>query len=149
MALISNNISYSQQQSKQIQNNNKRKKIALGVSMAAITFPLIPLVDGDGFKETYKNRNIAKYTTGLCALGGILGTGILLTDDKMKNSKDPYDSRILRDAVLGAILGPISIGVENWALTNGKKLAKKWYFIAAAAGALMGTLEAMINKNKT
>ena len=149
MPSTSNNIPFGQQQPQQVQNSSKGKKIALGVSAGAILFPLIPLIDGDSFKETYKNRNVAKYTTGLCAMGGVLGAGILLTDDKIKNSKDPYGNRILRDASLGAVLGAISVGVENWAQTNGKKLAKKWYFIAAAAGALIGTLEAMINKNKT
>ena len=142
MLPISNDIAFRQQAS----NDSKYKKTAIGVSLAALASPLLPIIDGDSFKETYKNRNVAKYTTGLCAIGGIFTAGKFLTDEKIKQSKDPYGNRILRNAILGAVVGPLFILVENWAQTEKKNMAKKWYPIAAAAGALIGAMTAGLNR---
>ena len=132
---------------RQQDDDAKRKRnIILGISAGAIASPLLTFIDGDSFKKSYKNRNVIKYTTGLCMAGGLAASGVLLTDKQVKQSSNPQRSKILRNAVAGAVILPLLLFVENWAQINKKPFAKKWYFLALAGGALLGALTAKINQ---
>lgn len=125
----------------------RKKKIIIGASAGALLVPLIPIIDGDGFKKTYKNRNIVKFTTGMAAIGGFLGLNMVLTDKYIKNSQTPQKNKTIRNSVLGAFTLPAMLFVDNWASTNNKKITKKWYPIAMLAGAATGVLTSSTNKN--
>ena len=85
----------------------RRRNIILGISVGAIASPMLTFIDGDSLKKSYKNRNVAKYTTGLCMVGGLATAGRLLTDKQIKQSSNPERSTILRNSVLGAIVLPL------------------------------------------
>lgn len=97
MITIGSSVPLNFQQNSTAQKRENRELLAYAACGAMLT-PLIPLIDGDGLKETCKNRNIAKYVTGMAAVGGFFTA-------------------------------------SNWARVGEKKMAKKWYGIAAITGA--------------
>lgn len=132
---------------RQQDDNIKRKKnIILGISVGAIASPILTFIDGDSLRKSYKNRNITKYTTGLCMAGGLATTGVLLTEKPIKQSLNPERNKILRNSILGAIVLPLLLFVENWAQIDKKPFAKKWYSLAFAGGALLGALSTKLTK---
>lgn len=84
--------------------------------------PLIPLIDGDGLKETCKNRNIAKYVTGMAAVGGFFTASNLLLKNKFDNIND--FKKIACKALIGAVTLPLALLVDNWARIGEKKWLK-------------------------
>ena len=59
-------------------SKDKKENIALIVCGSMVLSPLIPIIDGDSFRDTYGNKNIAKYVTGLAAIGGVISGALLL-----------------------------------------------------------------------
>ena len=60
MITIGSSAPLNFQQNSTAQKRENRELLAYAACGAMLT-PLIPLIDGDGLKETCKNRNIAKY----------------------------------------------------------------------------------------
>lgn len=106
-----------------------KNKIGLGIALGAITLPIIPILDGDGFKKTYKNKNVLKFTTGMAAVGGLLALSNIVTRDKDDNKK------VALRTVAGALILPLILLVNKWAEKDKNNIAKKWYAIAALSGA--------------
>ena len=128
------------------QDKNTKKNAVICVSAAAIASPLLTFIDGDNIKKTYKNRSVLKYTTGLCAIGGLGMTGKILTDKYTVEPSNPHKNKIIRNSVLGAVILPLLLLVENWAQVDKKPIAKKWYPISIVSGALIGGISAKINQ---
>ena len=109
---------------KKKQDNNTQANTLIAASGCALLAPLIPIIDGDCFKGTYKNKNITKYTTGMAALGGFLIISKILSDKYIKKSQTPEEDKMIRNTVLGACSVPLFMLIENWANID-KKTFKK------------------------
>ena len=77
MISVNSNVPFNFQQNSNAQKQKNRELLTYAACGAMLT-PLIPLVDGDSLKETCKNRNIAKFATGMAAVGGLFTASNLL-----------------------------------------------------------------------
>ena len=132
MITIGSSVPLNFQQNSTAQKRENRELLAYAACGAMLT-PLIPLIDGDGLKETCKNRNIAKYVTGMAAVGGFFTASNLLLKNKFDNIND--FKKMTCKALIGAVTLPLALLADNWARVGEKKKEKKWYGIAAITGA--------------
>ena len=123
-------------------NKNKNKDVAIALCSGAVLMPLIPMIDGDRYTCTFKNRNVAKYITGMCAVGGGIIASKLLYDKFSKS-----DNKTTYSTIAGACFVPLVMLVDKWSNSGGKKLKNKWFAAGALLGAAVGFLCSKINKN--
>ena len=146
MITIGSSVPLNFQQNSTAQKRQNRELLAYAACGAMLT-PLIPLIDGDGLKETYKNRNVAKYVTGMAAVGGFFTASNLILKNKFDN--ESYFKKIACKALIGAVTLPLALLVDNWARIGEKKMAKKWYGIASITGAaIMCITSKLVDYNK-
>lgn len=108
-----------------LDKNNTALKLALGVLLV----PIIPIIDGDSFKETYKNKSFAKFSVGMAAIGGLFALSQFACKEKDDKQK------LAINTLTGAVITPLMILVNNWAnIKKEKTFAKKWYLLAALFG---------------
>ena len=125
------------------QSKREKYNAAISVCGGMMLLPLIPIIDGDSFKKTIKNRNAAKFITGMAAVGaGITGTHLLY-----KKFNDTQDNTTLNVLTCG-LAAPLILFVDNWSQKSLKPLAKKWYAISAIAGGIVGFLTSKINNKQ-
>lgn len=132
MVAINSCLSVDFQQNAHKQNQKTHKFMAY-TACGAVLAPLLPLIDGDGLKEAYKNRNVAKYVTGMAAVGTLFTALNLILD---KFNKENRSEKNTYKAMVGAITLPLALVVDNWAKVGEKRIDKKWYAVAAVAGVL-------------
>ena len=138
------NVEYGQFSFKnQNASKEKNKNAALAVCGGAVLLPLIPIIDGDNFKSTFRNKNTAKFVTGMAAIGGLLGgTGILIDKYASPNHKTTFNTAIF------AATAPLMLFVNEWAEKSRKPIEKKWYFLSVIAGGAIGYIMSKILKQK-
>ena len=125
------------------QKGNSKQKWLAGAATAAILSPLIPIVDGDSYKSTYKNRNVSKFITGYMAVGGCFWGGKMLTDKYIDTSFKYH----LRNAFLASVSTMLFLLVNDWSKNSGKGVAGKHYVLAGVVGAVIGSLYKKSTKN--
>ena len=91
MKLSINNISYKSNSIESKKTNNA----LLMISGGAMLTPLIPFIDGEPLKKTYKDRNISKYATGLAAVGGAVVATRILSDKFIPETKTEKQKTIV------------------------------------------------------
>lgn len=120
------------------EKNNKNMKI--GFALGAMALPILPILDGDSFKDTFKNRSALKLAAGIAGIGGLFGlTSVLLSECKDDNVK------LGAKTVLGAIIAPLFLLVDRWAQSEKKQISKKWYALASLGGAGLVYISQKIN----
>ena len=124
-------------------SKEKNKNAALAVCGGAVLLPLIPIIDGDNFKGTYRNKNTAKFVTGMAAIGGLIG-GTSILRDKYFGS----DHKTSFNTALFAATAPLMLFVNEWAEKSHKPIKKRWYFLSVIAGGAIGYTMSKILKQK-
>lgn len=127
---------------------NKSKSGLLAVATGAMLTPLVPLIDGDSFKKTYKDRNIAKYATGLMAVGGGIVATNVLADKYISNSKNKEQNNLIKKSIIGALAVTSLYLTEHWANTKNSTMNKKYLFLSSVLGAIVGALTGVFNHKK-
>ena len=134
---IRTQINFKNQQHSEI----KKENTALAICGGMLLLPLIPIIDGDSFKSTIKNRNVAKFVTGMAAIGGMIA-GLQLLCKKYCDEKN----KPLLNTSIFAVSAPLMLLVDKWAEKDKKLIAKKWYFVSAIAGGAVGYIMSKITK---
>ena len=122
----------------------KKENIAMAVCAGMAISPLLPIIDGDSFKDTYGNKNVAKYVTGLAAIGGICTGGLLLGKKYFGE-----ENQSIFNTFLFAVLAPFLLLIDQWAEKDKKPIAKKWYFASVLLGGTIGYIMSKINRSKS
>lgn len=144
ISLTENNPIYKSNTSQE----SKSKNGLLAVATGAMLTPLVPLLDGDSFKRTYKDRNIAKYATGLMAAGGGIVATNILADKYISNSRNKERNSLIKKSVIGALAVTSLYLTEYWANTKNSAMNKKYLYISPVLGAAIGTLTGIFNPKK-
>lgn len=121
--------------------SDKKRNVAIGCVTGALITPILPLIDGDSLKTAYKNRNILKMSTGFAAIGGGLVGAKLLTDRFVDSKR----KATIQYSLLGGFSVPLTMLIDKWSQKNKKRIASKWYLIAAISGMLIGTVSKNID----
>ncbi len=127
---------------------SKSKNGLLAVATGAMLTPLVPLIDGDSFKKTYKDRNIAKYATGLMAVGGGIVVTNILADKYISNSKNKEQNNIIKKSIIGAFAVTALYLTEHWANIKQSAINKKYLIASPFLGATVGALVGIFNPKK-
>ena len=121
----------------------KNKNAALAVCGGAVLLPLIPIIDGDSFKSTFKNKNTAKFVTGMAAIGGALCGAIILRDKYVST-----EHKTIFNTAISAAIAPLMLFVNEWAEKSRKPIEKKWYVLSIIAGGAIGYIMSKILKQQ-
>lgn len=136
------NFKYTNTQSQK--SFSKNENIKLGIATGVLLSPLLPVVDGDSFKSIYRNRNVAKFITGIGAASSLFIISNILID-KYSNSKD---SKTTCKTLSGGLLAILLLLANQWSKTDKNKLSAKCYGIAAILGAAIMYAKTLINSSK-
>ena len=119
--------------------SSKTKQTVLEACGSALLLPFIPVIDGDGFKKTFENRNKAKFFGAMAGIGGLYVASKCIAEKICPN-------KTTSGMFVGATVLPALLFADNWSQKTKKPMPKKWYGIAAAVGA---TVMGIMNVNKS